>query len=241
MSAGDEPAALAERASATEEGRPLFRDVSFALPVGRSLALLGQRSAASALLECLAGRRRLAEGTMRVLGLDPGRRWRLLGRRVYRPPGARLVPTTRAPDLLLLDEPERPSEEARRWLREKTAAGMSAVLATRAPDDGSALADRIALLSRGRLVAEGAIADLLVRFRRLQFVNHLTESRTAFGTELDEFDAVRVRVRGWGIEAVVANFDDDAFARLRDVDGVSEAAAEPMTLAEIVDACAGGD
>ena len=104
----------------------------------------------------------------------------------------------------------------------------------------SELAERAALFSRGRLVAEGAVGELRGRFRRVRFVTRLTETRTAFGTELDEFDAVRVRVRGWGIEAVVANFDPSAFERLRAVDRVSDAEAEPMTLGEIAEACAEG-
>jgi ABC-type multidrug transport system ATPase subunit len=240
LSPGDEPAVLAERATALGEGRPLFRHVSFALPAGHSLALLGQASAAAALLECLAGRRHLAEGRLRVLGLEPTRRWRLRGRRECRPRGSRIPATPNAPELLLLDRPERPSAEEQRWLREQTAAGMSVVLAALGADEASALADRAALLSRGRLVAEGEIPQILRRFRRLRFVNRLTESRTAFGTELDEFEAVRVRVRGWGIEAVVANFDAAAFDRLSAIDGVADAAAEAMTLAEIVDACADG-
>ena len=46
------------------------------------------------------------------------------------------------------------------------------------------------------------------RFRRIRYGNQLTETRTAYGTELDGFDALRVKVRGWGIDAVVSNFDD---------------------------------
>jgi hypothetical protein len=98
----------------------------------------------------------------------------------------------------------------------------------------------IGLLARGRLAAEGALQDLLARFRRLRYANRITETRTDFGTELDEFDAVRVRVRGWGIEAVVANFTVDAFERFRTMDGVDDASAEEMMLEEILEACAGG-
>jgi ABC-type multidrug transport system ATPase subunit len=125
-------------------------------------------------------------------------------------------------------------------MRERTATGMAVLVASEHPTRISALVDQAALFSRGRLVAEGALARIVERFRRLRFVNRLTETRTAFGTELDEFDAVRVRVRGWGIEAVIANFDELAFERLRGRDGVFDAEAEPMTLAEIAEACAEG-
>ncbi|MGE5413801.1 MAG: hypothetical protein ACM3NW_06465 [Syntrophomonadaceae bacterium] len=240
MSGDFGPAAEAERASASEDGRLLFRDVSFAVSAGTVLALLGQRTAAAALIQSLAGDRRLTQGRMTVLGLDPRRRWRLRGRRAFRSQGSPLSPLRSSPDLLLLDEPPAPPEAFRAWLRERTAAGMATVVATRDAALATALADRAAVFSRGRLVSEGTIPDLIPCFRRLRFVNRLTETRTAFGTELDEFDALRVRVRGWGIEAVVADYDEAAFERLRRVDGVTDAESETMTLAEIVEACAEG-
>ena len=238
---GASPAAAvrAERASASEDGRLLFRNVSLVLPAGGITVLLGQRSAADAFLQCLAGRRRLAEGRIEVLGLDPSRRWRLRGRRVFLPAGSTPAPRRPRPELLLFEEPERPSAEFPAWIRDGAAAGMTVVF-TSGNGSVSERAERAALFSRGRLVAEGTIGELLGGFRRVRFVNRLTETRTAFGTELDEFDAVRVRVRGWGIEAVVANFDPSAFERLRAVDGVSETEAEPMTLSEISEACAEG-
>ncbi len=79
------------------------------------------------------------------------------------------------------------------------------------------------------------------RFRRIRYANRLTETRTAFGTELDAFEAVRVQVRGWGIDAIVSNFDEAAFARFRAIDGVDEASAEALPLEEIFVALAGED
>ncbi|MEP6994858.1 MAG: hypothetical protein ABI968_10085 [Acidobacteriota bacterium] len=101
-----------------------------------------------------------------------------------------------------------------------------------------AAADRIGILARGRLLADEPGPALLARFRRIRYTNGRTEARTAFGTELDEFDAARVRVRGWGIEAVVSNFDAAAFERFRGVDGVENAVAETMSIEEIFDAVA---
>lgn len=231
-----------ERASATEEGRPLFRDVSFEVSPGVVLALTGQRAAARAILQCLDGRRRVSAGRVAVLGLDPASRWRLRG--VRRRLGAKEPlepPAGTAPKLLLLEEPPIPAPEFRTWLRKGAAEGMTACVATGNADVVAALADRAALFSRGRLIAEGPIPAVVARFRRIRFVNRITETRGAFGTELDEFEAVRVRVRGWGIEAVVSNFDERALERLRLTDGVSEVEAGTMNLGEILEACAEGD
>jgi len=50
---------------------------------------------------------------------------------------------------------------------------------------------------------------------------------------------VRVRVRGWGVDAVVSNFDEMAFERFRATDGVRDARADPMSLEEIFTEIAG--
>ena len=52
-------------------------------------------------------------------------------------------------------------------------------------------------------------------------------------------DAARVRVRGWGVEAVVSNFDDILFERLQATEGVSEVRVSPMRLDEIFRAVVG--
>ncbi|HEX9688119.1 MAG TPA: hypothetical protein VGB47_03495, partial [Thermoanaerobaculia bacterium] len=74
---------------------------------------------------------------------------------------------------------------------------------------------------------------------RIRFVNEVTEERTEYGTELDLFDAVRVRVRGWGVDAVVSNFEDAKFERFRAIEGVVDARAEAVTLDEIFTAVVG--
>jgi len=59
------------------------------------------------------------------------------------------------------------------------------------------------------------IETLKSRFRRIRYGNRITETRAVYGTELDAFEAVSVKVRGWGVEAIVSNFDDSAFERFR--------------------------
>lgn len=101
-------------------------------------------------------------------------------------------------------------------------------------------ADRVGFLKDGRLVIEDALPRLLSRFRRIRYVNEVTETRTEYGTELDLFDAVLVKVRGWGVDAVVSNFDGAAFERFRAIEGVRDARADPLTLEEIFATVAGG-
>ena len=103
----------------------------------------------------------------------------------------------------------------------------------------AASADRVGFLSEGRLVLDDAVPTLMARFRRLHYVNEITETRTEYGTELDDFDAVRVKVRGWGVDAVVSNFDEALFERLRATEGVSKTSVSPMTLDEIFRAVVG--
>jgi len=51
--------------------------------------------------------------------------------------------------------------------------------------------------------------------------------------------AERVQVRGWGVDAIVSNFDEAALDRLRAVDGVENVEADAMPLEEIFLAIAG--
>ncbi len=113
------------------------------------------------------------------------------------------------------------------------------LIATHDLDGIENLADRVTILGgRGPLVDE-PLENLRARYRRLRYSNERTETRTRFGNELDEFDAVSVKVRGWGIEAIVSDFDPDKFARLVNQDGVLDAEAEALTLEEIFLAVAG--
>lgn len=103
----------------------------------------------------------------------------------------------------------------------------------------AAAAGRIGFLREGRLVREEESASLTSRFRRIRYVNEMTEARTEYGTELDPFDAVRVKVRGWGVDAVVADFSDAAFERFRRTEGVKGAVALDVTIEEIFESVAG--
>lgn len=118
------------------------------------------------------------------------------------------------------------------------APGVTAILVTsQAPL--IAAADRVGFLKKGRLLREEDVASLAARFRRIRYVNEMTEARADYGNELDAFEAVRVKVRGWGVDAVVSNFDDAAFETFRAMEGVNDAIALQMTLEEIFEAVVG--
>jgi ABC-type multidrug transport system ATPase subunit len=150
-----------------------------------------------------------------------------------------------SPELLVLDDPTLGLDAvARRALYDEIVGeladrGTTIFLTTHDLAGFEGLVTRVGILKAGRLVLDEDIEALRSRYRRIRYTNRLTETRTAFGTELDAFDAARVQVRGWGIEAVVANFDEPAFERFRAIDGVENATAEALPLEEIFVAVAG--
>jgi ABC-type multidrug transport system ATPase subunit len=149
-----------------------------------------------------------------------------------------------APRLLVLDHVDLGSLEGgrRTLLRELQSAkllGTSVLFATREPEDVEEIADSVSFLRAGRLVLDDDVAAVKSRFRRIRYRNEVTAERTEYGNELDLFDAVRVRVRGWGVEAIVSNFEDRSFEHFRQIPGVLDAEASPLSLGEIFAAAAG--
>jgi ABC-type multidrug transport system ATPase subunit len=189
--------------------------VSFAVPAGSVSAVVGREgSGKKAILRCASGELRPESGRVLVLGLDPRRGRRVLRRRVQYLP-------------------------AEGELRLDPGSGLATILVVTDDPNRANAADRVGFLKEGRLVLEDAVPALRSRFRRIRYVNEVTETRADYGTELDLFDAVRVRVRGWGVDAVVSNFEDAKFERFQAIEGVVDARAEAMTLEEIFDAVVG--
>jgi ABC-type multidrug transport system ATPase subunit len=194
--------------------------VSLSVPRGAVYGLLGRAGAGkTTLVRCLLGQQTPDSGRVLLFGEDARRKRRRLARRIA--VSARDLGGDR--DLLILDDPgEAPS----------LSAGATAFVSTSAPALVETIATHIGILKNGRLVLDAPIGGLVAGLRRLRYVNQMTETRTAFGTELDEFHALSVQVRGWGIEAIVSNFDEAAFERFRAIDGVEDATAETLTLEE---------
>ncbi len=144
-----------------------------------------------------------------------------------------------APELLVLDDPAlgldavagRPFFEA--LIGELADRGATVFITTHDLSSIEGIATRIGIVKSGRLVLDEEMETAKFRFRRIRYDNEITPARATYGNELDAFDAVRVRVRGWGIDAVVSNYDDLAFERFRRIPGVVDAEASAMTLEEI--------
>jgi ABC-2 type transport system ATP-binding protein len=150
-----------------------------------------------------------------------------------------------SPEVLVLDDPTLGLDVvARGVLYEEIVGdladrGTTVFLTTHDLAGFEAIATHVGILKEGRLILDEEIERLKSRFRRIRYASRLTETRTEFGTELDAFEAARVRVRGWGIDAVVSNFSEAAFDRFRSLDGVEDASAEALSLEEIFLAVAG--
>ena len=152
-----------------------------------------------------------------------------------------------APPLLVLDDPTLGLDVvARKALYEELIGeladrGTTVFLTTHDLSGIEGIASRVGILKEGRLVLDEEMETLKSRFRRIRYGNDRTAERAAYGTELDAFEAVLVKVRGWGVDAVVSNFADSSFERFRETPGVVDAEVSPMSLEEIFLAVAGED
>ena len=143
------------------------------------------------------------------------------------------------PDLLVLDDPTLGLDAiARRAVFEELVDELAdrqttVFLTTHDLAGVERMADRVGILKDGKLVLDEELETLKSRFRKIRYGNEVTETRADYGKELDAFDAVRVKVRGWGVEAVVSNYDDLHFERFQSQDGVVGAEVSAMPLEEV--------
>lgn len=150
-----------------------------------------------------------------------------------------------APELLLLDDPTLGLDPVARHaffdeiVTELADRGTTVVLTTHDLAGVERIADRAGILKDGRLLLCEETEALKARFRAVRYRSEVTENRTDFGTELDEMEPVRAKVRGWGIEAVVSGFTEERFERFTALDGITDAEASPLSLEEIFLAVAG--
>jgi ABC-2 type transport system ATP-binding protein len=150
-----------------------------------------------------------------------------------------------SPELLVLDDPTLGLDPVARKafyeevIGELADRGTTVFLTTHDLAGIEPIADRVGILKQGHLLLDEPIESLKARFRRIRYANEVTEERTELGNELDAFEAVQVKVRGWGNEAIVSNYDDAKFEAFRSTDGVVDAEATSMLLEEIFLAVAG--
>ena len=150
-----------------------------------------------------------------------------------------------APDLLLLDDPTLGLDALARaaffdeLVGELADRGTTVFLTSHNLVGVEKMADRVGILKGGRLVLDESLESLKARFRRLRYGNEATEDPASYGQELSAFEAVKVKVRGWGIDAVVSNYGDESFARFAALEGVVDAEASALSLEEIFVAVVG--
>jgi len=143
-----------------------------------------------------------------------------------------------SPELLILDDPTLGLDVvARKALFEEVIAhmadfGITVFVTTHDLAPVEAVADRIGILSGGKLVLDEETETLKSRFRRIRFASQPVALATA------NLIAATVRQWGSGTEAVVSNYDDLAFERFRDAAQLN-ADVSPMSLEEIFIAVAG--
>jgi ABC-2 type transport system ATP-binding protein len=149
------------------------------------------------------------------------------------------------PELLVLDDPTLGLDAvARRAFFEELVGeladrGTTVLLTSHDLTGVESMATHVGFLKGGRLVLDEDLEALKSRFRRLRYANEATEDPTRYGQELSDFDAVKVKVRGWGVEAVVSNYGDETFAKFAALEGVVDAEASALSLEEIFVAIAG--
>jgi ABC-2 type transport system ATP-binding protein len=144
-----------------------------------------------------------------------------------------------SPELLILDDPTLGLDPVARkafyeeMIRDLADRGTTVFMTTHDLAGVEPIAERVGILREGRLLLDEPLEALKGRFRRIRYANEIMEDRTEFGNELDGFDAVQVKVRGWGNETVVSNFDEAKFERFRSAEGIVDAEASSMALEDL--------
>ena len=144
-----------------------------------------------------------------------------------------------SPEILLLDDPTLGLDVvARKSLFEEVLGdmadrGITVLITTHDLASVESIADRTGVLLDGRLVLDEEVETLKGRFRRIRFASQ--------PMALAQANLVAATVRQWGTgtEAVISNYDDVAFARLRNETQMPVADVTPLTLEEIFIAVAG--
>lgn len=138
------------------------------------------------------------------------------------------------PRLLFLDEPTTGLDiEARRklWqaIRELVADGSAVLLTTHYLEEAEALSDRVVVLDRGRVVAEGSVQDIRARVahRRVRCVTALD------ATDVRRWPGVREAGREGDVLHLVADSAEPVVRRLLDADpGLRELEVQRAGLAD---------
>ncbi|HJW92357.1 MAG TPA: ABC transporter ATP-binding protein [Thermoanaerobaculia bacterium] len=143
------------------------------------------------------------------------------------------------PELIVLDDPTLGLDVvARKSLFDEVIAeladrGTTVFLTTHDLTGVEHIADRVAIMNDGRIVLEEELETLKARFRRIRF------AAQPVALDAASFRTALVRNWGAGTEAIVSNYDDLAFERLRSNATIQSADVSAMSLEEIFIAVAG--
>ena len=146
-----------------------------------------------------------------------------------------------SPELLVLDDPTLGLDVvARKSLFEEVIGdladrGTTIFITTHDLAGVETFADRVGMMENGRLVLDENVDALKSRFRRIRFAAQPVALDTAV------LRPTVVRRWGGGAEAIVSNYDDLAFERMRSASNIGAAEVEAMSLEEIFIAIAGGN
>lgn len=149
------------------------------------------------------------------------------------------------PAVLILDDPSLGLDAvARQVLFEEVLGslgegGPTVFITTHDLDALETIADRVAVLTGGKLALSEEMENVKNRFRKLTYGLERPEDPADAGQELDGFDALSVKVRGWGVEAVVSNFTEERFSRLLALPHVVDAETHALSLRQVFIALAG--
>ncbi|HEX2224401.1 MAG TPA: ABC transporter ATP-binding protein [Thermoanaerobaculia bacterium] len=144
-----------------------------------------------------------------------------------------------SPRLLILDDPTLGLDAYARkaffdeLIGELADRGTTIFLTTHDLAAVEGIAERVGILQEGRLLLDEELENLKRRFRRISF------PQTEGAPELEALAPVAVASRGWGVEAVVSNYDEERFARSAGRPAAGRAEVSALTLEEIFIALVG--
>jgi len=145
-----------------------------------------------------------------------------------------------SPELLVLDDPTLGLDVvARKSLFEEVIGeladrGTTIFITTHDLLGVETFADRVGMMENGRLVLDEDVEALKSRFRRIRFTAQPLAVETAV------LRPTLVRSWGGGAEAIVSNYDDLAFERMRTTGNIGAAEVSAMSLEDIFIAIASG-
>jgi ABC-2 type transport system ATP-binding protein len=146
-----------------------------------------------------------------------------------------------APELLVLDDPTLGLDVvARKSLFEEVIGdladrGTTIFITTHDLSGVETFADRVGMMEHGKLVLDEDVDALKSRFRRIRF------AAQPVAIDTSALRPTAMRSWGGGAEAIVSNYDNLVFERMRGASNIGAAEVEAMSLEEIFIAIAGGN